>query len=209
MAHIKKPLAFAAALNTTIFIVEGLAGFKGHSISLIMDGVHNLSDELALVCLFLAFMLPIAMSKNFQRVANVLNSAGLIVVSGLLVWQAVERIIYPTPTLGYIAIIVGLFAAVANWGVAKILYPIKEQNAAIRLAYLHNLGDIYVSLAPVAAGLLVLLTGKSFFDAIIAAGIGLWLIWSTVKEISTSYNELIWPENAVCHHDTDLKTQSI
>jgi Co/Zn/Cd efflux system component len=172
-----------------------------------MDGVHNLSDELALVCLFLAFMLPIAMSKNFQRVANVLNSVGLIVVSGLLVWQAVKRIISPTPTLGYIPIIVGLFAAAANLGVAKILYPIKEQNAAIRLAYLHNLGDIYVSLAPVAAGLLVLLTGKSFFDAIIAAGIGLWLIWSTVKEISTSYNELIWPENAVCHHDTNLELQ--
>jgi cation diffusion facilitator family transporter len=201
MSHVKKPLGLAAALNTTIFIAEGFGGIKGHSNSLIMDGVHNFSDELAMVCLFLAYVLPIAMSKNFQRIANVLNSAGLIIISGLLIWQSIERIINPKPTIGYIPFIVGLLATVANWGVARILKPIKNQNAAIHLAYLHNLGDIYVSLAPVLAGILILVTHKSFFDPIIAAGIGIWLIWSTIKEISGSYNELIWPENAVCKHE--------
>ena len=92
-------------------------------------------------------------------------------------------------------------AAFANWGVAKILYKVRNQNAAIRLAYLHNLGDIYVSLAPVAAGALILLTNKTFFDPAIAIGIGVWLIWSTMKEISKSMNELIWPENAICRHE--------
>jgi cobalt-zinc-cadmium efflux system protein len=178
-----------------------LGGIKGHSNSLVIDGVHNFSDELAMVCLFLAYALPIVMSKNFQRTANVLNSAGLVIISGILVWQSIERIIKPEKTIGYIPLAVGSLAAIANWGVARILAPIKNQNAAIRLAYLHNLGDIYVSLAPAAAGLLVLITGKSFFDPVIATGIGIWLIWSTFREISTSYNELIWPENAVCKHE--------
>jgi cation diffusion facilitator family transporter len=200
MSHVKKPLAVAAALNTTIFIVEGWGGIKGHSNSLIVDGVHNFSDELAMVCLFLAYILPIVMSKNFQRIANIFNSVGLITISAILIWQSVERIFHPQPTIGYIPLAVGLLATLANWGVAKILYPVKNQNAAIRLAYLHNLGDIYVSLAPVTAGVLVLSTGKSFFDPLIATAIGIWLIWSTVKEISSSYNELIWPENAVCIH---------
>ncbi len=204
MSHVKRPLAIAAALNTTIFIAEGYGGIKGHSNSLMMDGIHNFSDELAMICLFLAYALPITMSRNFQRTANVLNSIGLIAISGILVWQSVGRVINPKPTIGYIPLIVGLLAALANWGVAKILYKIRNQNAAIRLAYLHNLGDIYVSLAPVAAGILVLLTGKTFFDPIIAIGIGVWLIWSTIKEISNSVNELIWPENAVCKHG-DLK----
>ena len=124
-------------------------------------------------------------------------------------WQSVERIIHPSPTIGYIPLIVGLLAAFANWGVARVLYPVKEQNAAIRLAYIHNLGDVYVSLAPVLAGILVLATGKSFFDPIIAVFIGMWLIWTTVKEISSSYNELIWPENAVCQHDLDIKVQTV
>src|ERR1700682_2438558 len=149
MSHVKKPLALAAALNTTIFIAEAFGGIKGHSNSLLMDSVHNFSDELAIICLFLAFVLPVVMSKNFQRIANILNSAGLVIISGLLIWQSVEHIIKPAPTKGYIPLIAGLFAVIANWGVAKILYPVKNQNAAIRLTYLHNLGDIYVSLAPV------------------------------------------------------------
>ena len=149
------------------------------------------------------------MSKNLQRTANIFNSFGLIALSGFVVWQSIERIIHPTPTVGYIPFIVGIFAAIANWGVAKALYPVKEQNAAIRLAYLHNLGDVYVSLAPVLAGSLVLVTGKSIFDPIIAICIGLWLIWSTIKEISVSYNELIWPENAVCKHDIEIEVQAV
>lgn len=208
MSHVKKPLAVAAGLNTAIFVGEFVGGIKGHSSSLLMDAVHNSSDELALVCLYLAYLLPVKMSKNLQRVANAFNSAGLIAISGLVVWRSVERIINPAPTLGYIPLIVGLLAAVANWGVAKALYPVKEQNAAIRLAYLHNLGDIYVSLAPVAAGLLVILTGKTFFDPIIAITIGLWLIWTTTKEIGSSYNELIWPDKAVCRHENELEVRT-
>ncbi|HVT85545.1 MAG TPA: cation transporter [Chitinophagaceae bacterium] len=88
-----------------------------------------------------------------------------------------------------------------------LVLVVRDQNAAIRLAYLHNLGDIYVSLAPVAAGILVLLTGKTLFDPVVAIGIGIWLIWSIVKEISGSYNELIWPENAVYRHE-ELKVES-
>jgi divalent metal cation (Fe/Co/Zn/Cd) transporter len=64
---------------------------------------------------------------------------------------------------------------------------------------------VYASLAPVAAGILILLTGKSFFDPIIAIAIGSRLIWTTVKVISNSYNELIWPENAVCTHEAEIE----
>jgi cobalt-zinc-cadmium efflux system protein len=195
MSAIKKLLGFAAVLNTLIFVGEMIGGAKGHSTSLIMDGVHNFSDELALVCLFLAYVLPITMSRNFQRMANVLNSIGLIAISGFLIWQSVQNMLHPTPTVGYIPLIAGLLATIANWGVAKILYPIKEKNAAIRLTYIHILGDVYVSLAPVLAGLLVLLTGKKFFDPLIAIIVGLWLIWATIREITHSYDELIWPEH--------------
>jgi len=57
-----------------------------------------------------------------------------------------------------------------------------------------------VSLAPVAAGLLVSLTGYSIFDPLIAAGIATWIIVSTVREVFASSEELIWPEKIVCGH---------
>ena len=195
MAKVRKLLALATGLNTIIFVGEMLGGAEGHSTSLIMDGVHNFSDELALVCLFLAYLLPVTMSRNFQRLANALNSIGLISISVFLIWQSVNNIIHPVPTIGYIPLIAGLLAAIANWGVARILYSIKDLNAAIRLTYIHIVGDVYVSLAPVVAGLLVLLTGKNIFDPIIAIIVGVWLIWATIKEIAHSHDELIWPEH--------------
>jgi cobalt-zinc-cadmium efflux system protein len=139
-----------------------------------MDSVHNLSDEMALVFLYLAFVMPHGISRHLLRSANVFNSVGLVVVSGLLLWQAVERMLHPASVVGGVAIVVGLLAAAANWGVARLLLAPGRRNAAIRLAYLHNIGDVHVSLAPVVAGLLVTLTGYSIFDPLIAGGIAVW-----------------------------------
>jgi cobalt-zinc-cadmium efflux system protein len=200
MAHYRRPLAAAAALNTAIFVVEAVAGFKADSLSLLMDSVHNLSDEMALVFIYLAFVLPHGISRHLLRSANVFNSVGLLFVSGLLLWQAAGRILHPAPVVGSIAVVVGLLAAAANWGVARLLLAPGRKNAAIRLAYIHNMGDVYVSLAPVAAGLLVSLTGYSIFDPLIAAGIATWIIVSTVREVFASSEELIWPEKIVCGH---------
>jgi cation diffusion facilitator family transporter len=200
MAYYRKPIAAAVALNTSIFVVEAVAGYQASSLSLIMDSVHNLSDELALVCLYLAFIVAQGPSQKLLRSANVFNSVGLIAVSGLLLWQAVERMLNPVPVQGVVPIIVGLAAAAANWGVARLLLQPSRNNAAIRLAYIHNLGDVWVSLAPVVAGGLLLLTGYSFFDPLIAGVVALWLIVTTAREVLESHEELMWPEKIVCGH---------
>jgi cation diffusion facilitator family transporter len=201
MAHVRTPLIYATGLNTGIFLTEAIAGYKAHSLSLLMDSVHNLSDELALVCLCFAYLLPLKLSRNLQRSANLFNSVGLLAVSGLLVWQAIERLMSPTTVLGYFPIAVGLLAALGNAGVARLLRDVRHQNPAIRLAYLHNLGDIYVSLAPVAAGVLVTVSGESLFDPLIALLVALWLIATTVQEICGAGDALLWPEDAVCRHE--------
>jgi Co/Zn/Cd efflux system component len=200
MAHYRKPIAAAVALNTAIFVVEAIAGFQAQSLSLIMDSIHNLSDEMALVALYFAFVLPLGVSRNLLRSANIFNSVGLIVVSGLLLWQAVERVLSPIPVQGLIPIVVGIAAALANWGVAQLLWKPSQNNAAIRLAYIHNIGDVWVSLAPVVAGVLLTLTGYSIFDPLMAGAIALWIIATTVREVFASYDELIWPEKIVCGH---------
>jgi len=203
MAHYRKPLAAAAALNSAIFLVEAFAGFQANSLSLIMDSVHNLSDELALVLLYLAFVLPLGLSRNLLRSANVFNSIGIVVLSALLFWQATVRFLNPAPVWGGVTIVIGLLAALGNWGVARLLRNPGRNNPAIRLAYIHNLGDIQVSLAPVLSGLLVIATGYSFFDPLIAGGVALWLMVSTLREVIGSHNELISPEKLGCGHERD------
>ena len=74
-AHYRKPLAAAVALNSAIFVVEAAAGFAADSLSLVMDSVHNLSDELALVLLYLAFDLAPS-----AALGDLFNSAGLVLI---------------------------------------------------------------------------------------------------------------------------------
>ena len=207
MAHHRKYMAAAAGLNTTIFLGEAMAGYQSNSLTLIMDSIHNLSDEMALVALWLAFIVSRGPSRTLLRFANIFNSVGLIVVSGLLMWEAVIRFLHPVPVQGLVPVLVGIAAAAANWGVARLLLKPSEHNAAIRLAYIHNLGDVWVSLAPVVAGLLLIFTGYSYFDPLIAGGIALWIIGSTAREVFASHDELIWPEKIVCGH-SDHETAS-
>jgi cobalt-zinc-cadmium efflux system protein len=206
MAHIRKPLGAAVALNTAIFVIEAVAGVRANSVSLVMDAVHNCSDELALVCLWLAYWVTARMSRKLQRSANLFNSLGLILVSGVILWQAAERLLHPRPMIGWLPVAIGLAAAVGNWGVAAVLKPWQQHNAAIRLAYLHNLGDVYVSLLPALAGVLVTITGASIFDPLLAAGIAVWLIASTVQEIKQSGDALLWPQDARCPHEDRAAT---
>ncbi len=206
MAHHQKTVASAVALNSAIFVVEAVAGYEAGSLSLIMDSIHNLSDEMALVFILLAFVLSQGISRHLLRMANIFNSVGLILVSVLLLWQTIERLLHPVPVQGVIPIVVGILAAAANWGVARLLFEPGRNNAAIRLAYIHNMGDVYVSLAPVVAGVLIALTGYSLFDTLIAGVIAIWFIATTGKEVFQSRGELIWPEKIVCGHaEHDMK----
>lgn len=200
MAHIRKPLIAATALNTGIVLTEAIAGYQAHSLSLLMDSVHNLSDELALICLCLAYGLPVQLSRPLQRSANLLNSGGLITISGVLVWQAITRLLAPPAVVGAVPMMVGVLAAVGNGGVARLLREVRDHNPAIRLAYRHNLGDMYVSLVPVAAGVCVTVSGQSLFDPLMALLVALWLIATTVQDIRRAGEALLWPEDAVCGH---------
>ncbi|SRR5258706_4142205 len=200
MAHFRRPLAAAATLNGAIFLVEAIAGYRANSLSLLMDAVHNLSDQAALVLLYLALVLPSGVSRTLLRSANLFNSVGLVAVSGLLLWQAAQHVLAPTPLAGAVPAFVGLAAAAGNWGVARLLREPAQVSVAVRLAYLHNLGDMWVSLAPVAAGILVAGTGYFAFDALAAGAIALWIIGTTLREVVVSRDELIWPQRLDCGH---------
>jgi cobalt-zinc-cadmium efflux system protein len=100
MAHHQKAVAAAVTINSAIFVVEAIAGYQADSLSLIMDSIHNLSDELALIFIYLAFVLSQGISRHLLRTANVFNSVGLVVVSVVLLWQSIERLVHPVPVQG-------------------------------------------------------------------------------------------------------------
>ena len=199
MAHHQKAVAAAAALNSGIFAVEAVAGYQAGSLALLMDSVHNLSDEMALVFLYLAFILPLGVSRNLLRSANVFNSVNLIGQRASIVASdrtSVASYAYRRRRSDHRR----PRCCRSQSDVARLLLKPARKNAAIRLAYIHNMGDVWVSLAPVGAGLLLTLTGYPFVDPLIAAGVAVWFIASTGREIFQSHEELIWPDKIVCGH---------
>jgi cobalt-zinc-cadmium efflux system protein len=198
VAHRRRPLAAALALNTGTLVVELGAGVPANSLSLVMDGVHNVSDEVALAFLVLAYTLRVGLSGRFLRSANVFNSFGLLAISAVLAWQAFWRLHHPEAVVGIVPVIVGLIAAAGNWGVARALRQPATEDAAIRLAYVHNLGDTLVSLAPVMAGALTLASGSLLVDPFVALVIAAAIIVPTLQTIAGSHRDLVWPENVAC-----------
>ena len=85
----------ALALNTAALVVEVGAGIPAKSLSLVMDGVHNVSDEVALGFLVLAYTLRVGLSGRFLRFANLFNSLGLL-VDPLVALAIAAAIIVPT-----------------------------------------------------------------------------------------------------------------
>ena len=142
----------------------------------------------------------VGLSGQFLRSANLFNSLGLLAISGVLVWQVFERLHQPVAVLGIVPIIVGLTAAAANYGVARALREPAAEDAAIRLAYVHNLGDTLVSLAPVLAGVLTLASGSPLVDPLVALVIAGTIIIPTLRTVAGFHRELMWPENVACSH---------
>jgi cobalt-zinc-cadmium efflux system protein len=207
MAHRRKYVAAAFYLNTFVTMVEIGGGVASNSLSLIVDGIHNISDEAALLMLLLAYSLATGISRRFLLAANFFNSIGLGVVTGYMVLQALERISSPRPVLGLVPVIAGIAGAIGNWGVARVLRKSAKDDAAIRLSYVHNLGDTLLSLAPVGAGILVLVFGRPIFDPIVAILIATFILTTTVRSLAGAHQELIWPENIRCAHpETDRVT---
>jgi cobalt-zinc-cadmium efflux system protein len=158
------------------------------------------AGEVALAFLVLAYTLRVGLSGRFLRSANLLDSLGLVAISGLLVWQVIERLHRPSPVPGMVPIIAGLTATAANWGVARTVRAPATEDAAVRLAYVHNLGDTLVSLAPVVAGALTLASGSPFADPLVALVIAGAIVVPTVGTIAGAHEELVWPENVACAH---------
>jgi cobalt-zinc-cadmium efflux system protein len=186
VAHLRKPLGVALALNTAVSGIELIGGIWGGSLSLVTDAVHNLSDEVGLSFLRLAYLLRPRLSRGLLRGANLLHSVGLLAISLVLATEAIERLRTPQPVPGLVLLVVALLASVGNWAVARSLRSAGREDAAIHLAYVHNRADAWVSLGPALAGGLILASGVSLFDALVALGISLAILVPSFRSILES-----------------------
>ena len=155
-------LWLSAGLNVAITLAELIGGIVSGSLALLSDAVHNLSDVSALgITIWTRRLGRRPASRQYTyglRRAEVLaalaNAAVLIVVSALIGWGALVRLLSPSPVHQGIMLSVALVAFVANVVSALLLERHSDEDVNVRSAFLHLAQDALASLAVVIAALL-------------------------------------------------------
>ncbi len=192
-------LGLSIALTLLFVAGEGFAGFYAHSLALLSDAGHNLSDALALVLSWFALRMsrwPADETRTFgYRRAGILaalaNSASLVVIALYIFWEAARRLRSPEPVHSVPMILVALVAVMLNGVISYWLRAHAKNDLNVRSAYLHMLGDAVSALGVVAAGIVVAMTGATIADPVVSILIGLLILWSSWDVLSESVNVLM------------------
>ncbi len=172
-------------INLGFMAVEIAAGLIANSVALISDAAHLLTDAgaiaLALAAVKLAERPPDGRFTFGLRRSEILsaqiNGAALLVLAGVIGFEAVRRIGDPADVDGGFVIVVGLAGAVANGAAAMALARANRKSLNVEGAFLHNLADLFSSLAAAAAGVVIVATGFDEADAIAALSVCLLMLW--------------------------------
>lgn len=173
-------------LNLGFVGVEWTAGVIAQSLALMADATHNLGDVLGLVLAWGASVL--ARRRPSERytyglrgssiLAALANAVILLLVTGGLAWEAMQRFDAPRPVEGGLMMAVAAVGVAVNGITAWLFAAGGKEDLNLRGAYMHMAADAAVSLGVVVAGALVMATGWGWLDpaftlvvvAVIAAG---------------------------------------
>lgn len=181
------------ALNTAFVLVEGLYGYLANSTALLADAGHNLSDVLGLVTAWIAAVLskraPTARYtyglRNTSILAALANAVLLLIASGAILLEAVQRLIEPEPVKSVTIIVVAAIGILVNGATAWLFASGQKGDINIRGAYLHMIADAAVSAGVVIAGLIIMQTGWLWVDpltSLVVVGVIVWSTWGLLRE---------------------------
>lgn len=191
-------LRISLAVTMVYVILLVVAGIRAHSLALLSEAGHNLSDFLALllslVAVFLEGRPPSATKTYGYRRAGVLaalvNALSLVVVSFFIFYEAFRRIQHPEHIHASIMIWVAAAGVVMNGMIALLLWR-SGKDVNIRSALLHEVGDTLSTAAVIVGGLAILWTGQYWIDSALSFGIGALILWSSFGIVRETLNILL------------------
>jgi cobalt-zinc-cadmium efflux system protein len=170
-----RAFAIGTALNLGFVLVEAVFGLRAHSMALLADAGHNLSDVLGLVLAWggtvLARRTPTARRTYGLRSTTILaalaNAVFLFVAVGGVAWEAASRVGHPEPIAGRLVAAVALVGLVINTATALLFMSGSKHDLNVRGAFLHMAADAGVSAGVVVAGLVIAATGWLWIDPLL------------------------------------------
>ncbi|GGH85198.1 cobalt-zinc-cadmium efflux system protein [Pullulanibacillus pueri] len=164
----KKALLISFILTAAFMIAEAIGGFLSHSLALLSDAGHMLSDAVSLAVGLAAFIFGEKLAtgsktfgyKRFEILAALFNGVVLIVISIIIIVEAFDRFFSSTHVNGTDMLWIAVLGLIINIVVAWILMRgDTSENLNLKAAFLHVIGDLLGSVGAIIASLLIL-----FFD---------------------------------------------
>jgi cobalt-zinc-cadmium efflux system protein len=195
-ANYNRAFVVGLVLNGGFVLTEFTFGLLANSVALIADAGHNLGDVLGLLLAWIASVLvqrqPSARYTYGWRKSSVLaaffNSVFLLVATGGIVWEAIQRLVHPGEVNGAIVIGVAAIGIVINTATALMFLSGRKGDMNIRAAFQHMAADAIVSLGVVLAGIAMLVTHWLWLDPAFSLVISALIIFSTWGLLQDSFH---------------------
>lgn len=179
-------------------LVTFFAGLRAHSLALISEAGHNVSDALALLLSFVAVYFqarPASDEKTFgyQRagvLAAFINALTLIAIAAGIAIEAVHRLSAPVAVQPRLMMIVAAAGVVMNGVIAAFLFS-GSRDVNIRSTFIHMLGDTLSTAAVIVGGVAILLTGRNWIDPVLSLLIAALILWSSISIVRETLNILL------------------
>jgi cobalt-zinc-cadmium efflux system protein len=191
-------LAGAVAATFVLVVAELVGGYLGHSISLVSDALHNLSDIPTMLISWIALHWAARPADHertygYQRagiLAAFTNGILLVLVSLGLFYEAFERFLHPAAVHEGWMIGVSILALAINGGITLALVR-SRRDLNLRAILIHNFGDAISNIAILAGAFAIRFTGAQWLDPLLGVAIAALVLWSTKGLLQESGNILL------------------
>lgn len=195
-ANLGRAFAIGVGLNVAFVVIEAGVGVLSHSLALLADAGHNLSDVLGLLlgwgAIVLARSAPTGRrTYGFHKstiLASVANAGLLLVAVGAIAWEAVRRFGEPQPVATGQVMAVAAVGIVINTITALMFMRGRKEDLNVRGAFLHMAADAAVSAGVVIAALAMRMTGQLWIDPLVSLVIVAVILFGTWDLLRESLN---------------------
>jgi cobalt-zinc-cadmium efflux system protein len=174
-------------------VAEAIGGWLSHSLALIADAGHMLSDVAALALSLFAVWISRrpptpARSYGYHRteiLAALANAATLIAISVWVCVEAYHRLDAPPEIAGRMVMAIAAGGFLINLAGMWVLSGGRQSNLNIRGAWLHVATDALGNIGTVGAGAAVAFLGWQWADPVTSVFIAIlvcWSAWALLKE---------------------------
>jgi cobalt-zinc-cadmium efflux system protein len=199
-------LKVSLAVTAAYIVLLVVAGIRAHSLALLSEAGHNLSDFLALLLSLVAVYFqsrPASSTKTYGYhragvLAALVNATSLVAVSFFIFYEAFRRLQHPEHVQASVMMWVAGAGVVMNGVIALMLWRSTAGSAGhsggdvnIRSALLHEVGDTLSTAAVIVGGWAILVTGNYWIDSALSFGIAALILWSGYGIVRETLNILL------------------